>query len=218
MSSSVHSRLALSLLAIGIWAASWTLHADPWQTDTSPASTRYESFGGVWSLNREASQVSERGNAPPRGANGLPGRSGGRQGGRGFGSRGGGNPEHMQAIANYLRSLMEPSERLTIVVRQTSVGFTDADGRTVTLHTNNKSVDERAENGLLKLKRKSRWDRSVLVSEIEIENGPQLEHRFELFRDGEQLRVSTRMSGGFGGRGERSVPPVLHVYDRERPQ
>jgi len=245
MSSTGRAYFSISVLAIGLCAASWTVRADAWQTPGSGESTRHDTFGGIWSFNREESQIPDKGNtprgddgrpegkAPPPGGDGPPGGfGGGRRGGGGFGGGGGvggpggsgsrgtvGNPEEMQATANYLSSLMEPTKRLTIVVRQMSVALTDADGRTVTLQTNNKSIDERAENGLVKRKRKAKWDGAVLVSEIDIDNGPKVERRYELFQEGEQLRVSTTLAGGFGGRGGgRGAPPVLHVYDRQRPQ
>ena len=59
----------------------------------------------------------------------------------------------MQEIMDYVRSVMEASSRITVVVHPASVGITDAEGRTVTLQTDDKRIDERAANGLVKFKR-----------------------------------------------------------------
>jgi hypothetical protein len=117
-------------------------------------------------------------------------------------------------MMHYMRTLTEASDRLTIVVHDTSVGITDAEGMTLTLQTNNKEIDERAENGLLKLTRKNRWDGSTLVSEIEVDNGPQIERKYDLSPVGAELRVSTTMSGGFGGRGGGGNRTITQVYER----
>ena len=121
----------------------------------------------------------------------------------------------MQATMNYMRTLTEASNRLTIVVHEASVGITDGEGATVTLQTDNRKIDERAENGLVKLTRKSRWDNSTLVSDIEIDSGPKMTRKFELSPGGTELRISTTMSGGFGGRGGGGENrTVTQVYER----
>ena len=120
----------------------------------------------------------------------------------------------MRAIADFMRTTTAASDRLTIVVRDSSVGITDADGGTLTLQTNNKKVDERAENGLVKLSRKSHWDGSTLVSEVEIDNGPKIERKYELSPAGTELYVSTTMSGGFGGRGGSGNRAIMQLYER----
>ena len=193
---------------------------------TSAAGGR-EALGGIWVLNREKSQLSGR-EVPqgdslrsPRGGDGGFGRRGGGRGAFGGGGRGGfgggraegrGNPEQMEAMLNYLRTLNQPSDRLTIVVHAGSVGMTDADGRTQTLQTDNKKTEERAENGLVKLKRRSHWDEQTLVSEIEVDNGPKIERTHELSPGGTELRIRTSLTGQLGRGGKE---PRLFVYERE---
>lgn len=110
-----------------------------------------------------------------------------------------------------MRSAMAASEHLTIVLHDTAVTIIEKDGARVTLQTDNRKVDERAENGLVKLTRKSRWDGLTLVSEIEIDKGPSLERKYELSPGGTELHVSTTVSGGFGGGGKRVI---VQVYER----
>jgi hypothetical protein len=201
------------------------------QAAGTAAPTSHEAFGGVWSLNRDKSEMPGRGGAEggraggrPEGG-GAPGggpRGGGFGGGRGGsgGRMGGGgsrSPEEMQEIMGYAQSMMEASSRITVVVHPASVGITDAEGRTVMLQTDDKKLDERAANGLVKLKRKSRWEGAMLVSEIEIEDGPKIERRYKLSAGGEELRVSTTMSGA-SGRGGRGDGEVTQVYERWREQ
>jgi len=203
------------------------------QAAGTAAPTSHEAFGGVWSLNRDRSEIPGRGGAEGGPEGGRPeggsAPGGGRRGGGGFGGGRGGfggrmggggsnrSPEEMQEIMGYVRSVMEGSSRITVVVHSASVGITDAEGRTVTLQTDDKKIDERAANGLVKLKRKSRWDGVVLVSVIEIEEGPKIERRYELSAGGEELRVSTTMSGG-SGRGAQGNREVALVYERWREQ
>jgi hypothetical protein len=101
-----------------------------------------------------------------------------------------------QAIMNYVRSSSDTSKQLTVVVHQDGVDITDADGRVLTLTTNDKKTEERAENGLIKLTRKSHWDGNTLVSEIEIDNGPKIVRSYALSPGGTQLQISTSVTGG----------------------
>jgi len=112
-----------------------------------------------------------------------------------------------------MRTVVETSNRITIVVLPASVGITDAEGRVVTLQTNDKKVEERAANGLVKLTRKSKWDGDALVSDIEIENGPKIERRYHVAAGGEELTITSTMSGGMG-RGGGGNRAVTQVYER----
>jgi hypothetical protein len=92
------------------------------------------------------------------GGGGFGGRMGRRGGGRGYGGGQGGQgtaPQddgRQQAIGDYVRTqIADVSKQLTIVVHEGSVVITDADGRVVSFETNDKKVDERAQNGLVKL-------------------------------------------------------------------
>lgn len=217
------SRKALAWIVVTMFlATSLIIHAASPQSAASPTPSGHDPFAGVWSLNRDKSELPGRGNPPDGGGSGSGRRGGGAGGfggrrGGGFGGRGGSggrSPEQLQAMMNYMRTLTEASSRITIVVHDMSVGMTDAEGMTLTLQTNNKKIDERAENSLVKLTRKSRWDGSTLVSEIEIENGPKIERKYELSPAGTELHISTTMSGGFGGRGGGGNRTVTHVYER----
>ena len=117
----------------------------------------------------------------------------------------------MQAILNYLRTLNQFSNQMTMVIHDTSVVMTEADGRTRTLPTDNKKMDSRAENGLVKLHTKTHWNGQTLISEIEVDDGPTIERKYELLPDGTELRVGTRISGTNGrGGGQAST----FVYER----
>ena len=180
----------------------------------------HEGFGGIWVLNRD------RGDAPgvpnaPEAAGPEGGRRGGRFGGRGgFGRRGGsggrdagGQEEDLarrQATANYVRTAMEASKQLTIVVHGDSVTVTDAEGRVLSLKTDNKKIEERAENGLVKLSRKARWDGDALVLEVDVENGPSIVRRYELSPGGTQLQISTKAERLRGG----TPANLVRLYER----
>jgi hypothetical protein len=199
-------------------------------TTTVPlAAASHADIAGIWSLNRDKS-------APPggtpsydpadRGDGGFNRRRGGGGGGGGFGGGGFGgrggrgrggqqgdgqqpDRERMQAMGDYVRRLFEATPMLTVVVHDTSVSFTDAEGRVQTLDTTDKKSDERAENGYVKLTRKTHWDGNALVSEIDVENGPNIERRYESSEGGSEFRVSTTMSGGRGGK-----RTITQVYER----
>jgi hypothetical protein len=131
-------------------------------------------------------------------------------GGRGGGRGGEGNPEERQAIAIYSRTLMQPAKQMTIVPHDSSLAIAYDDGRTLTLETTNKKVSARAENGLVKYTRKSQWMGDALLSDVEIENGPKLEEKYEVIADGTQLRVSITPKGGTND----AARTITHVYER----
>jgi hypothetical protein len=208
------------------------------------AAVSQQSLGGVWVLDRDKGDA---GGGAPRGVepgdrNGPDGNGQGRGGGRrgggggggfggfgggggrrgagggGFGGRQGADPERMQAVADYLRTSMTPSDRLTIVVKEGAVDIVEANGARLALQTDNKKIDERAGNGLVKLTRKSHWDGNELVTEMDIDNGPKIERKYTVSSTGSELQISTTFSGGFGGRGAgRGGRPVVQVYDRFEP-
>ena len=99
-----------------------------------------------------------------------------------------------------------------VIMAVSSGGRRSPDGARVTLQTDNRKVDERAENGLVKLTRKSQWDGLTPVSEVEMDKGPSLERKYELSPGGTELHVSTTVSGRFGGGGGKRV--IVQVYER----
>jgi hypothetical protein len=112
-------------------------------------------------------------------------------------------------MANYMRTSMEASKQLTIVVREESVAITTADGNVQILKTDGKKVDERAANGLIKVSRKARWDGDTLVHEIEVESGPKIVRSFELSPGGTQLQLTTKVENARG-----RPMDLLRVYER----
>jgi hypothetical protein len=190
----------------------------------------HEGFGGIWVLNRDRGDAPGSPNVPDaRGEDGGGRQGGGRGGGGGGGGRGGGGRfggrggsdaggqggqeedlGRREAVMNYMRTAMEASRQLTIVVHQDAVTITDAEGRVQSLKTDNRKFEERAENGLVKLSRKARWEGDVLVSEIDIESGPAVVRRYQLSPGGTQLEVSTTINGFRGS----NPTKLLRVYDR----
>src|SRR4029077_7989120 len=133
------------------------------------------------------------------GGGGFGGRRGGGGrgsggGGRGAGGRGGAGEGagRQQAIGDYVRMQMtDVSKQLTIVVHDESVSITDAEGGVVALQTNDKKIDERAQNGLVMLSHKNPWDGDTLVSEIDIDSGPKIVRKYALSPGGTQLTITT---------------------------
>ena len=100
---------------------------------------------------------------------------------------------------------------MTIVPHDTSLAIAYDDGRTLTLEATNKKVSGRAENGFVKYTRKSRWDGEAMLSEVEVENGPKFDEKYEVIAEGTQLRVSITAKGSGGKDAERTI---THVYER----
>ncbi len=218
--------LALALPGLSIRAAQTPSTGDP-----------HAAFGGIWVISPDsqlrgpdtASVPSGGSEGRRRGGGGGGGGGGGRGGGRGYGgggggyggggggggSRGGGgrggegNIEEHEAIATYAHTLVQPVKQMTIVPHEGSLAIAYDDGRTLTLEATNKKVSGRAENGFVKLTRKSRWMDAAMISDVEIENGPKLEEKYEVIAEGTQLRVSITAEGG--GSDKRTI---THVYER----
>jgi hypothetical protein len=187
-----------------------------------PGGVSHQAFGGIWVLNRDlGDQPGAQSTATEpdtsrqgrRGGGGFGGRVGGR--GRGGGRGYGGQPAQaeddgrQQAVLNYVRTqITDVPKQLTIVVHDTSLSLTDADGAVISLPTDGKKVDERAQNGLVRLSRRNRWDANTLVCEIEIDNGPKITRNYELSPGGTQLTITTTVD-----RGGRPVK-ITHIYER----
>ncbi|MDR1989213.1 MAG: hypothetical protein LBQ09_03170 [Acidobacteriaceae bacterium] len=152
-----------------------------------------------------------------RGGGGFGRGGGGFGGGRGGRGGGGGDPQQMAAISNYMRSLNEQIDRMTIAVHDTTLSLAYADGRVQTLQADNKTVDEKAENGLVKIKRKTHWDGAALLVTFDIDNGPKIERRYELTPDGTELHISQTISGGNGRQNNngRVPPPIVYMHPPE---
>ena len=205
--SSFFGHIALLILPIAALTAINTAASQ--QSQPAPASEAgsHEAFGGIWAINRDLGDApgaaTVPGDAGGSGRREGPGGGGGRMGrggqGRGGGGRGDGagseNLGQREAIGDYVRTSMESSKQLTIVVHDASVSITDAEGRVTALATDGKKISSRAQNGLVKITQKNHWDNGVLVSEIEIENGPKIVRNYALSPGGTQLRISTTADG-----------------------
>jgi hypothetical protein len=206
----------------------------------------HAAFGGIWVISPDAylrgpdtaSAPDGRSGARGRGYGGGGGGGGGRRGGGGGGGYGGGSgggggfgggggsrsggrsevsAEAREAMATYSRTLLQPAKQMTIVPHDTSLSIAYDDGRTLSLEATNKKLYGRAENGFVKYTRKSKWVGEAMVSEIEIEEGPKFEEKYEVIAEGSQLRVSITTEGG-GGRGGDEKRTITHVYERPMPE
>lgn len=100
-----------------------------------------------------------------------------------------------RAILDYVRAATEASKQLTMVVHDDAVTLTDMDGRTQTLPTDDKRIDTRAENGLIRIATKNHWDGATLVSEVDVEGGPKIIRTYTLSPGGTELHLSTAVDG-----------------------
>jgi len=183
------------------------------------------SLGGAWTLNKELSDQppargEERGDGGHRGGGGGGyghrgggggGYGRGRMGGGGGGGYGGGQPEDresMERMREALRTIVEPSEHLTITQSESTVVIADAEGRTTRLATNGSKVKE--DN--TKIERKTHWENDKLVSEISGAGPGKITQTYSVDSDRHQLRVTTNIEGGRNGQAQT----LNHVYDADR--
>ena len=194
----------------------------------SPRTSR-TALAGVWTISPDAQLRGPDNQSPPTGRvggrRGRGGSGGGGFSGGGFGGGGGGfggasgreDAERLaaqqEAIADFSSALMNPVRQMTIAITDPSVEIAFDDGRRLSFETTNKKVDGRAENGLVRLTRRSRWDGDALLTEITIENGPTFQQRYELIAEGAQLRVVTT-ADATGGRDATAKRTVTRVYER----
>lgn len=163
------------------------------QTPPSGGVSR-QGFGGTWVLDLD------RGDLPvaPSGLDGR-GRGGrGRPGGAGLPMDPKTVEEEMarrQALANWVTAATIATKRLSFVIGDSAVTITDADGRVQNLPTDNKKIDGRAGNGLIKLFTRNHWDGNTLICEAEVDLGPRVVHTFALSPGGTELRVTTTVQG-----------------------
>lgn len=117
----------------------------------------------------------------------------------------------MGAAGSFIRGLTAPSARLTIMAGSAAVTITDLEGRSQTIRTDGRAVEEKAENGLITLQRKARWDGGTLAVTLAIKDGPKVERRYELSEGGTELRVTNTVDGRGNDAGRR---PIVAVYER----
>jgi hypothetical protein len=112
----------------------------------------------------------------------------------------------MQRTRDLVRELLEPSTRLTIVMRSGEVAITDARGRTQRFATNGTKEKHQLNAGTIDTK--TRWNGSQLVQEISASNGLKLVDTYAIDPQTGQLRLTLKFEGGRG-----PEEPMQRVYD-----
>jgi hypothetical protein len=155
---------------------------------------------GVWTLNKDLSDDPAQTMAATHGE--RPGRSG--HGPWRHGGRGRGDPGQMQAM----HAQMHPA-RLTITQASGSITFTDGEGRSQTLTTNNKKQKLPLHNRTVEVRTK--WDDGRLVKETSLGDGMKLTETYSVVSEPRQLHVMVKLEGSHLPR------PVnlRRVYDAE---
>ena len=107
-----------------------------------------------------------------------------------------------------MRDVMQPSDRLTIVLTDSMILITGGDGRTTRLSPDGKKIKDENTG----VERRTKWDGDKLVSEISVLGPGNMTQRFDVDRASRQLRVSVQMEGGRA----RQPRTVTHIYDVSR--
>lgn len=235
MTPRIHPRLACRLAAVLAVLCSPVFAQTPPVSPVQATATGHTAIAGAWSLCDRGDVPG--GSLPgdgggddrgmPRGGFGGPGGMGGRGGfggpggyGGGYGGYGGGAPQgrgpdpaamdRMEATMAYVRRLTEPAKTIALTIRDTSVSIV-ADGLSPQiLATDDKKSEERAGNGLVKFTRRTRWQGTALVTELDVDRGPRVERKYELSPGGTELHVSTHIQGS----GRERDRTITHVYER----
>ncbi|HKB12989.1 MAG TPA: hypothetical protein VKD69_20135 [Vicinamibacterales bacterium] len=181
------------------------------------------SISGAWTMNKELSDASPRGDSTEGRGRGRDGQRGGYRGRGGFrggyggGRMGGGgaggermDPEEQARMREAIRDLTDPSDRLTITETDSMILVTGADGRTTRLSPDGKKVKDENTG----VERKTKWDGAKLVSEISGLRAGKATQTFVVVPETHQLRVTVQMEGR-GGRGGNQPRTITHVYDAD---
>lgn len=176
---------------------------------------------GVWTLNKDMSDIP--GKSDGKGPGGGPppgGMGGGMPGGGGRGGMGGGMPpgggggrggdrDEMRRAGRITTDLATPAEGLTIVKDGALVMIAAADGRPLKLTADGKEEERLTGDGVIKSK--TRWVGEQLVTEERIQDGPKVTRTYTASSDRRQLTITVRVDGGdMSGR-----LLVHHVFDRK---
>lgn len=175
-------------------------------------------LAGTWTLNRDLSDVvpgpgvqpgeGGRPEGPRRGPGGMRGRGPRMPGGGMPAGRSRPSEEEVARRRALLRELMQPPQRLTIVVGSGEVTFTDERGRSWRLATDGRKEKHQLDNGTVTTR--TRWDGEALVRTIEAGDGFELTETYLLAPgDTRQLQVTVRAGGGRMGR----AWTVTRMYD-----
>jgi hypothetical protein len=209
-----------------ILTASLNFAATAQSTPSTPQPvTATPSIVGAWSLNKDLSDAQgttpQGGDRSGRGGGGYGG--GGRRGGGGFGGggrRGGGggggfgqgggattNPDEMRRRRDAMQEILEVPDRMTITQNESTVIITTGDGRTTRLSTDNKKVKDDSTG----IERKTRWDKTQLVSEISNAGPNKITQTFAVNPDSHQLTVTLDF-----GSGNNRRQPSHRIYDAQQ--
>ena len=183
-------------------------------------------LAGVWALN---SELSDMPSAPPEGGDhsgqggqggrGYGGRGGGGRGGGGGGMRGGGfgqggggmsggrgNREDMQRTREAIRDILDAPARMTVTVTDAMVIVTTGEGKTTRLSTDGTKIKDESTG----IERKTRWEGGKLVSDISGAGPGKLTQTYAIDPDSPHLILTVQREG------DKTRPPMKHVYDREQ--
>lgn len=193
------------------------------EPQAAEADARQGAITGVWTLNKDLSDMPGREGARP-GMGAMPGGAGGGSmpGGGGRGGMGGGRPgmgggnsggsrdrDDARRARSLIQDLVAPAGGLTIVRDATHVSITTADGRPLKLQANGKEEERLTGDGVIKSK--TRWSGDQLVIEERIQDGPRVTRTYIASSDHRQLTVIVRIEGG-----DLPGQVLVHfVYDRK---
>jgi hypothetical protein len=164
------------------------------------------SLQGSWVLNT-ALMKQERGGGHGRmpGGGGFGGGMGGRGGGM-VGGRSGMDQQRMEEMRGVMMHALEAPTKLLITQGQGTISFTEADGVTVALATNNRKQNVRVGSSDVEIKAK--WDDKRLVKETSLKEGFKTVETYSVSPETRQMLVQVKLEG------PRSLT-LTRVYDNE---
>lgn len=151
---------------------------------------------GEWRLNRELTDDPAKAMQSLDGAEHGGGASGG-MGGHGpgrhvGGGHGGVDAAQMEVVRTRVDRAIEAPNRLTITQADSSITFTDGEGRSQTLAINNKREKRTVDGRTVDVRTK--WDDARLVKETHLDDGMKLTETYTL-ADPRQLHVIVKLEG-----------------------
>jgi hypothetical protein len=171
---------------------------------------------GEWRLNQTLSDDLAKAMQSLHGAGdgqtssgGMGGHGPGVHGRSGHGSM---DPEKMRTVRTRVSRAIEAPARLTITQADGSITFTDGDGRSQTLATNNKKEKRSFDARTVDVRTK--WDDGRLVRETFLDDRMKLTETYSLMPTPRQLQVLVKLEGS-------PLPRAINVrrlYDAERIQ
>lgn len=215
-----------TLMCVGAMALAVGLGPVRASQDAPPATlmAAQARLGGVWKFNKDLStdtstmgrsaQPQDPGPGSSRGGGGGGGsygggggRSRGGGGGRGYGG-GGADPEQMLQLKALTREVAEAPDRLTIVVSDAIVEFTDDQGVVRKFTTSGKK--EKIDLGTSKVDVQSKWDAGVLTIEMSA-GSAKLTETYQVTIEGHVLIETMKLQTGSGS---TSAPVPKRIFDK----